>query len=461
VSALTIIFLLLTGWAGSGKNIYTAGAMLFALPALFVLGLLMIPLGVWIDHKRRPDAKRYATLGEAVAAVFQTRHGRRKVGVILGLTVVNVLIIALVGHNAKAYMDSPGFCGTACHSVMEPEYDTYVASPHARVACVDCHIGPGASFAVKSKIDGLRQVWKTWWNTYQRPVPTPVHTLRPSRDTCEHCHWPDKFHGKKIVSDTHIDTDKDNSLTVSVLVLNVGGYDEATGKYEGIHWHVSRDHEVRYEALDEKREVIGKITVYEKGKVIKVYDRVTKEGEKALPVVETRIMDCIDCHNRPTHIFDQTPADALDRAFGDGRLDRSVPYLCEVAEPLLARGDLSRADAHTRFRADLEAAYREKHPDSMPDAAALDKAGSALADIWLYNIYPDRGVTWGTYPTNIGHQSETPERHGCWRCHGPTHKDAEGHSLSQSCTLCHEPLAMDDDPEDLDDSTKVLISAPR
>ncbi len=453
VTGFMLVLVLATGWAGQTENIYAAAFLLMALPTLFVLGLLLIPVGVWLEHRRRSQAGGTQTLGDAVAALFTTKSGHRKLLVLGLLTLVNVVLLAGIGHRALGYMDTPTFCGTTCHEVMQPEYVSYMASPHARVACVECHIGPGATFLVKSKIDGLRQVWRTITNTYDRPVPVPVHTLRPSRDTCEACHWPDKFTGNRIVQRVHVDPDEDNSFEVTALALRVGGLNGITNQYEGIHWHVAADSEVRYDALDEKREEIGKVTVLKHGKVVAEY---LPPGDPK-PVVESRVMDCIDCHNRPTHIFDLTPARALDRGFVQGLLDKDVKWLRQVGEPILARTDLQRDEVEAAFRKDLEAAYREKHADAVPTKEQLDAAAHGLAELWLRNIFPARGVSWGTYRTNLGHKFEDPERHGCFRCHDGKHKTADGKVLDNNCDRCHEMLAEDEKPDELDDSLQVLL----
>lgn len=351
-------------------------------------------------------------------------------------------------------MDSPEFCGTACHTVMQPEWESYKDGPHARVACVDCHIGPGVSFLIRSKLDGLRQVWHTIRDDYSRPVPTPVHTLRPSRDICEKCHWPDKFHGNRLLYRIHTRQDEANTQEANVLMLKVGGRDPRTGAYRGIHWHVATDSDIVYEALDDKREVIGKIQVMREGKVVEEF--LPPEESKG-PVVESRTMDCIDCHNRPTHHFDLTPADALDRGFRQSKLDASVPWLRKVAEPLLARQDMTRDGAEQALRADLEAAYKAQYADKVPAADVLDKAAQGLAELWKDNVFPERGVTWGSYPNHIGHKSATPMKHGCYRCHDDKHKTAAGKVLSGDCEMCHEQLAQEETQEELGDLVKGLM----
>ena len=102
-----------------------------------------------------------------------------------GTSFGTLVIVATGTYKAVELMESVEFCGTTCHKVMSPEYTTYLRSPHARVRCTQCHIGPGADWFVQSKLSGSWQLVSVALNLYPRPIPTPVHNLRPSRETCE------------------------------------------------------------------------------------------------------------------------------------------------------------------------------------------------------------------------------------------------------------------------------------
>ena len=446
--------LLLFGFDISGLtlNPYAGILLLVGLPVLFVLGLLLIPGGMLLYRRRRAAAAPMPPLGEAVGALFTTKSGRRKLLVIGLLTAANIVLVAGASQRLVAWTSAPTFCGTACHGIMEPEWVTYRDSPHARVACVECHVGSGTPALIRSKLDGLRQVWSAITDNYARPVATPVHSMRPSRDTCEHCHWPDAWNGDKPALYAHTYPDEANTERVNVLVLKLGGKHPVKRTSEGIHWHAGRD-EVRYEAYDVQRTRIGRVTVLREGKVVKEF---LPPGAPA-PVVATRTMDCIDCHNRPTHEFDISPARALDRAFAAGSLDRSVKWLRDVAEPVLAGPKHTRAGVEADIRKEIEAAYRARHPDAVPDGAALDRAAKGLAEVWRYDVFPDRGVTWGTYPNHIGHQDATPAVHGCFRCHDDKHKTADGKPLSGECEVCHQMLAQDEKFGELEESVRAMM----
>ena len=172
-------------------------AVLPGLPGFSWPGLVLMPIGVWLAH-RRDAAGMKAWRPSWPSIDLNDGVQRRAAAIFVASTVANILIVSVAAYPGIEYMDSPQFCGQLCHEVMEPEWAGYQEGPHSRVACIQCHIGPGAPWFVKSKISGLRQVYAVTFNTHSRPIPSPVHDLRPARDTCEQCHWPEKFHGDKI-----------------------------------------------------------------------------------------------------------------------------------------------------------------------------------------------------------------------------------------------------------------------
>jgi formate-dependent nitrite reductase cytochrome c552 subunit len=360
------------------------------------------------------------------------------------------------GHEALLFMDSVEFCGTTCHTVMQPEYEAYRRSPHQRVACVDCHIGSGASWAAKAKISGLRQVWAVAVDSFSRPIPSPVHELRPARDTCEQCHWPAKFHGKRLQFRNHYEADESNTESVTAVLLNVGGVDPKSGEYHGIHWHVSQDTRIEYEALDASREKIGHVRVIKNGEIEKTFN--PPDGTSG-EIHDSRTMDCVDCHNRPTHVYDQTAEAAVDRAFYEGRLDREVPFLAEAAVALLADDKQPRDGAPTRYREGLIAHYAENHDDVELTAEQLDRAAAALTELYSANIFPEMKVGWDTYPTHIGHRGEDNDVRGCFRCHNDEHATDDGDVISQDCDLCHEVLHEEEAADTVPESLRALMKS--
>jgi hypothetical protein len=456
VSALAIILLAAVGISRAGLESYTVAFLVMFLPALFVVGLLLIPVGLWWERKRNPGQTE-DPVAQAFVRALQDKQARGRIVFVAAATFLNVLILAVAGEKAVSHMNSPGFCGTACHTVMQPEWEAYNRSPHSRVKCVDCHIGPGASWAVKSKVDGLRQVWGVMTDHFRRPIPTPVEELRPSRDTCEQCHWPAKFHGTRVALFPHYLPDEANTPSFNAVLLKVGGQNPRTGRHEGIHWHVSPEVEIRYEVLDRERRKIGKIAVLEHGKVVEEYKRSDGDGTS----LGTRVMDCVDCHNRPTHIYDGSPQDAVDHALYAGVLDTSVPHLAKVAAEALANPGIRKDHAQEDIRKALEDGFKRAGAP-VPAAPVLDGSAQALAGLYSRNNYPAMSVTWNTYRSHLGHQ-DTQDQFGCFRCHGGLHegtfKGDRAPRLSQDCDLCHTVLANEENPEKFDDTLKTLLSS--
>ena len=459
-SAFTILAALAIDLTSSGLNVYATAIIFLAVPGMLALGLLLIPLGLWRERRRVRPAGAPPLEADSVLAAFaramESQTVRRRVGFVLLMTVLNVFIFSAVTYRGVTFMETPQFCGTTCHRVMQPEYDAYRTSPHSRVACVDCHIGSGASSMLRAKLSGLRQVWGVATGNFHRPIETPVHNLRPAAETCENCHQPDRQSGTRLGFRVHFKDDQANTPQVTALMFFVGGQDARTGAWSGIHAHASTRTQIRFEVLDEKRQRIGKIQKVEDGKVVKEW--LPAQGGGA-PALGTRTMDCTDCHNRATHIYDGTPENAVTRALADGRLDRKVPWLHKVAASVLEREKPPRDQAETHFRKALVDNYTREHAQEMPAAAALDQAATGLADLYRRNVYPSMNLSWNNYPSQMGHGGPDPgaSKAQCFRCHAGDHHTADGQELSSKCELCHEVVLKDELPADLPDEIKPLL----
>src|SRR5664279_4809783 len=223
------------------------------LPGIFILGLLLIPLGIWLRRKKLRDSGLLPTVCPAID--LQAPVVRRTAEFVALATALNLLIVGTASYRGVEYMDSTNFCGKTCHTVMDPEYSAYQNSPHSRVACVECHIGPGAGWFVKSKLSGLRQVVAVTLHTYSRPIPSPVKYLRPARATCEQCHWPQRFTGDKFLVNTSYKDDEKNTPQTDVLLLKVGG--RTWQGSVGIHGrHLADMARIRYISTDPERQTI-------------------------------------------------------------------------------------------------------------------------------------------------------------------------------------------------------------
>ncbi len=426
-SLLLIAALLIMQALGFEGGAYIGILTFVLLPMAFLAGLVLVPLGVWW-HKRR-DAK-LAAEGKDVGQlpVFDLNVERTR-GVLLGFVALAIPTLALAAgltYKAVHYMDSDEFCGMACHRVMQPEYTAFQRSPHARVGCAGCHIGPGAEWFVKAKISGSWQLIAVAFDLYPRPIPTPVHSLRPATGTCEQCHWPTKFLGDRLKVRTHFAEDEGNTELKTALMVKVGG--KQAGQSQGIHWHVDPNHQVRYRA-DPTREKMYEVELADLAEgTTKLY----KTDEPAPEGTEWRTMDCVDCHNRASHIY-RSPEFEVDLALEEGRIDRSLPYIRREGLRIITEKEYpSHEAAREGIAAAVKAFYTQNYPD-VAGSPAVEQAGKALGDAYSWNNFPHMKVTWNLYPNHIGHQ-ETP---GCFRCHDNKHKTADGKKIGKKCETCH------------------------
>jgi formate-dependent nitrite reductase cytochrome c552 subunit len=326
---------------------------------------------------------------------------------------------------------------------MAPEFTAYQNGPHARVACVQCHIGPGAPWFVHSKLSGTRQVFAVLLNTYPRPLPSPVKNLRPARETCEECHWPEKFTGDKIVTFHSIADDEANSETVTTMRLHVGGGSEKYGVASGIHWHMDPATVITYWTPDPKRQTIPLVQVEDRRRNVERLYRAADvtpadqadylAGRKG----ERRTMDCMDCHSRPSHPFTATAEEAVDEAVGLGRIDRNIPFIRRQMVQVLAQKYASQDAAADAIGRGIRDFYRSQYSAQYQRfERSLNSAIAITQNLYRRNVFPQMNVTWGTYANNIGH-TDFP---GCFRCHDENHSAKDGKTIPQDCELCHQML---------------------
>jgi hypothetical protein len=316
---------------------------------------------------------------------------------------------------------------------MKPEFVAYQDGPHSRVTCVECHIGAGASWFARSKLSGTRQVFAVALNTYSKPIPSPVENLRPARDTCEQCHWPEKFHGDTIVQKYEYADDEQNTETVTTLRVHVGGGSARLGLATGIHWHMSVANRVEYIATDDKRQVIPWVRVTDASGAVREY---TAEGVKPedLKGRERRLMDCMDCHNRPSHPMAASAERAVDEVIARGEIPRSLPFVRREAVKALKASYPSENAALEAIARALRDFYRTEQGEVyMGRRQDVERAVTGAQKIFQRNVFPEMSVQFGTYPNNIGHM-DFP---GCFRCHDDSHKTPDGKTISQDCESCH------------------------
>jgi hypothetical protein len=432
ISAVVFLIVFLADLFGLHTNPYLGILFFIVLPVGFLLGLGLIPLGAWIERRRRRRGKAPSELHWPRIDLNDPAQ-RRTAVVVFVLTTVNVVIVSLAAYRAVEYMDSVAFCGQVCHSVMKPEFVAHQNAPHSRVKCVQCHIGPGATGFARAKVSGTRQVLALALKTYSRPIPSPVENLRPARETCERCHWPEKFHGDKVVRKYEYADDEQNSETVTTLQVHVGGGSVPSGRAVGIHWHMNLANRVEYVATDAKRQVIPWIRVTDAAGNVREY---VAEGASAEEFKdrEPRLMDCVDCHNRPSHPMAPSAEKALDAAIAAGEIPRTLPFIRREGVKALKASYSTESAALDGIATALHDFYRFERLDVNPSRRQdIERAVAAAQRVFQRNVFPEMNVQFGTHPNNIGHM-DSP---GCFRCHDDSHKTADGKTISQDCETCH------------------------
>ncbi len=435
VAALCLgLILLLLGWEylAQDHSPYMGVIAFVVLPAFMILGLLVATFGI-VRQLRRRHLGLPST--EQLPRIDLNNPAHLRATVMIGVGGVIFLVASGFGSfKAYEYTDSDEFCGTMCHAVMKPEYTAFQVSPHARVGCVKCHIGPGAQWFVRSKLSGAYQVYSVLFNKYSRPIETPIRNLRPSRDTCEQCHWPAHFLGEKLVQHDYFIPDEENTHWRLKLLMKTGGGGAGITPAHGIHWHVAQDVRITYIATDERRLEIPWVKYTNAVGQEKIF-RSTEAGAdpEALAGHDERTMDCIDCHNRPTHHYN-SPSRLVNEAMGGGLISSSLPGVKGLLVDLMSAEYETEDEALTAIDEGVRGYYRENHPEVFANESGnIGKCVATAQELFSRNIFPEMRVDWRGFPDHIGHLN-TP---GCFRCHDGLHKADDGEVISRDCRLCH------------------------
>lgn len=434
VSALMIvIFLALQAFRGF-ENPYLEIVTFFLLPGGILLGGVMTYFGAWRTRsKHRIDP--FADLPPLPRLDFNDPSKLRLAALFAFATVVFFAIIAIATIKGFEFTESTAFCGEVCHVPMEPEHVAWQQSPHARVRCVECHVGSGIDYYVKAKINGTRQLYSVLTGTYPTPIPTPVHNLRPARGTCERCHWPEKFISSRYKVFSHNAPNEENTRRETQMLIKIGGTPGAPNT-SGIHWHIGK--EVSYIASDERRLVIPYVSVKNSDGTVSEYVSGDKPlSKETIAKSEKRTMDCIDCHNRPAHSYNP-PSQELDHAFAAHRLDPALPFLKKLAGELLEKPYKSKEEALAAISKGFTEFYAKNYPALVTSkAASISQATEETQRIYSRNFFPEMKAVWSAYPTHMGHFYFP----GCFRCHDGKHKNAAGKAISSDCNLCHSVIS--------------------
>ena len=422
----------------SGRSSPYQGVLTFVLyPSAVVFGLVLVAIGAFLERRR---ARRQRAAGESVRPMLDPSVRAHR-AILVGLFLFGALLLGgtIVGaYRAFEYSESTEFCGSLCHQPMEPQYVAYQHSPHSRVACVDCHVGPGVGSYVDAKVSGLRQVAQMVGRSYERPIRATHRRPPDASKTCEHCHGPQGFGAERVDTRERYGYDLRNSRRTLRMLLRPHGSrsDPRTGARS--HWHGDIAGRVRFRALDAELLEVARVEVDRPDGSVVTFDLVSPEGERvvsdaSVAGLEEHTMDCLDCHNRPAHRF-LSPDEAVDREIESGAIDASLAFIKSVAVRALSREYDDARAAEAGIRREVADWYRDHLGGAVAARSdALERAAGALAAVWRRNVFPQMGVDWTTYPDHIGHRNAP----GCFRCHAGRHRSRSGETLSSDCATCH------------------------
>jgi len=436
--ALFIVGFLVVDLVSTQRSPYVGLFTFLVFPVLAVFSMLLTLIG--LVHARRRLKRRFgSTNGYQYYPridLGNSRH-RRYLAVIIGVVALALPTIGVVSYQGYHYTDSNQFCGNVCHTVMQPQFTAYQQSPHAHVACSECHIGSGASWYVKSKLSGIRQVFAVALNSYPRPIPPAIQELRPATDTCRECHWPAKFFGDQLVTIEHFASDEANTRSKVRMLLKTGGSDPSTGPPSGIHWHMALGFTIEYIARDKFLQDIPWVRMTDRSTERQaVYRSDGLSSHDPPPEGIHRTVDCMDCHNRPTHVF-RSPDRAVDAALNVHASLQTLPSAKRETVAALAKKYATKDEGLAQVTNAVAGFYEREHPDVWRQRKTdVDQLVNVAREIYSTNFFPEMNVSWRTYPDNIGHKIYP----GCFRCHDGEHKDDKGASIRSDCTTCHEFL---------------------
>jgi hypothetical protein len=426
-AAVLFLVLLVLDAFGAIANPYLGLLIFVSVPIVFVLGLLLVPVGAWWAGRRRrlhPELPAWP--------VIDLGNARHRTLAVTGLvlTAVNIVIVSLAAYGGVHYMDSPAFCGQVCHTTMEPQFTAYQVWPHANVGCAQCHVGPGAGAMFEAKLAGTRQLYHVLTNQVPKPVPPPEQLIQPAHATCEGCHSSGRLHGDRLREIREYADDEANTESITTLRLHVGG---GAAPGAGIHWHANPATTIEFAPPQSGKDAAPYVRVTNRDGRVREFlvPGATAAQYASAPL---RRMECTDCHNRPAHTMFATAERAADAALAERRIPRELPFVRREVIAAFKQPYASRGAALQAIAARLREFYKSR-PGT--DERLLDRAVAGAQDVWTHNIFPAMNVTWGTYPSHLGHV-DSP---GCFRCHDDEHTSADGAVISQSCELCHTPPA--------------------
>jgi NapC/NirT cytochrome c family, N-terminal region/Planctomycete cytochrome C len=343
-----------------------------------------------------------------------------------------VIVVGIVigGAHGWEWTNSPGFCGTVCHT-MPPQYASYKLSPHSRVSCVECHIG--REFIGKQlprKTVHAQFVFRMIVGAYEYPI--YVKGMRPARDACETCHAPAKFSDDSVRVNQHYRADESNTPYGMTLVMKTGGGTKREGLGRGIHWHV--ENKVEYLSTEKLDQTIPYIRVTnDDGSVDEYVDVESDVDASTVDAAGLKTMDCITCHNRVSHTV-APPVDSVESAMSRGVISSDIPGIRGLGVEVLTEEYADQEQAFAGIAEAVDSYYRSSYPDFYAtDADKIQAAIAELQRIYSVSVFKEQEIDWNTYPDNLGHMNSP----GCFRCHDGKHLDADKQAVRLECNLCH------------------------
>jgi hypothetical protein len=442
MSGFAILFFIIVSIVSNTSNPYLGILLYLVLPAFMAAGLVLFLAGIYLEWRRQRNHAASIPLAWPQLDLNLPKHRRTVLFFLFG-TMFFVLISSVGMYQAYHYSESVEFCGLTCHTVMKPEYTAYQDSPHARVRCVECHIGPGAEWFVRSKLSGLYQVYAVAVNNYPRPIATPIKDLRPAQTICEQCHWPEKFFGAKQWQFDHYFYDKKNTYWPINMLIKIGGGNPKTSQTSGIHWHMNIGVKIEYIARDKQRQDIPWVRATNKqtGESVIYQDNADPLSSEIIAAQKPRILDCIDCHSRPSHDF-RSPDHEVDLALVTGMIDASIPEIKKAGVEALAAEYGSEQEARDGITRTISDFYKSSYSVLFTQKTQpIQNSIAALQGVYARNLFPVMKAKWSNYPNNIGHFNFR----GCMRCHDGKHTSNTGTVVTNNCRACHVILSQGPD----------------
>jgi len=427
-----IIFLTLLEFLSTDTKPYMGIITFIILPGFLLIGIFLLIFGML--RERRRLEKGLLRKRRFMVIDFNDPKQRRFITLFSIGAVLLLFMSAFGSYKAYEFSDSDEFCGEMCHKVMAPEYTAYLSSPHSRVGCVTCHIGSGAAWFVRAKISGAYQVYSVLFNKYSKPIPTPVHNLRPAAGTCETCHSPQHFFSSIKREFTYYLYDEKNTKSSLSMLLKIGGGNSEYGRAEGIHWHMNIDNKIEYIHTDEIRDEIPWVKQTNSDGTVKIFKKRNYKGDfSKLPEENLRTMDCIDCHNRPSHIYH--PSDkSVNLSMSLGKIDETLPYIKSIAVNSLEENYSNKENGLDSIAITITDFYADNYPTiSNEKQENISSAITEIQKIYDRNFFPSMKVSWRGFPNHISHLYDS----GCFRCHDGEHFTDDGEMIRRDCNLCH------------------------